>query len=251
MKTIILIALAFVAFNFSFAQKRVNKEIKTQITDSDTPGKKKIRIEKNINGKVEVTEEEIDANDLKNNKKIIIIKDSLVDGDNNEDVRVIINEKQGDGFTWQEDNDNIDGNVRVYTRKGRNNKSGLSRELEYEMERLHDRMADLPAKIRGSRPFEFDDHVMRIADNTTVRSLDIYTNKPDIETLNVKFYAPQEGDVTITVLNLKGEIIAKTEAKNFVGEYVGQLKLKTPVKGTYVVIVAQGEEGITKKIRIE
>jgi hypothetical protein len=49
------------------------------------------------------------------------------------------------------------------------------------------------------------------------------------------------------VLNLKGEVIAKSESKNFQGEYVGQLKLNKKDIGTFVVLVSQGEDGATKK----
>ncbi len=84
-----------------------------------------------------------------------------------------------------------------------------------------------------------------------IRSVDVFTNKPETNVLNIRFFAPKAGDVNITVLDLQGNVKAKEAAKNFEGEYVGQIKLGKGAKGTYFVIVSQGEDGISRKVKID
>lgn len=260
MKKVILLGLLVSTFGFVNAQNEQKKEIKTQveIMESSTPGKKRVRIEKSINGKVEITEKEIDAKDIENGQSLSFlegIQDTLIhDIKGEKQVRVIIKENDDRDFEWEEDGDGDSPRwygSRDYARSRKENYNRRRGDFEFEMERLHDKMADLPNKLKGARLYELDDHIFKFNDNATIRSLDVFSNRPETDVLNVRFYAPSEGDVSITVLDLKGNLEAKTSAKNFKGEYVGQLKLKKGAKGTYVVIVAQGEDGQTKKIKID
>ncbi|MCP9761647.1 T9SS type A sorting domain-containing protein [Lacihabitans soyangensis] len=254
MKKVIMMGFASLMFLGAMAQnKEVRKEIKTEVMDSDKPGKKKVRIEKNINGKVEITEKEIDFKEGDSN--VMILDEQLdtviVDKKGGEKrVKVIVSDDGDDDFEWSEDEDIYVGRGRSGQRNGYFPK-GRMKEFHFEMDRLSDHLADIPYKFRTFDSEVFDDRLKKVMEPTTIRSVDVFTNKPETNVLNIKFYAPKAGDVNITVLDLQGNVKAKEEAKNFEGEYVGQIKLGKGAKGTYFVIVSQGEDGISRKVKID
>ena len=254
MKKVIFLGLASFAFLGAFAQKEIKKEIKTEVKDSDTPGKKIIRIEKNINGKVEITEKEIDAKDIKNgNSNIMILENNLdtviVDKKHDKQVKVIIKNDGDEDFEWSEEDDMRLGDRHVKIRKSF--PGDKMQEFNFEFDRLSNQLAEIPMKFKSMKPFEFDDRVIKVMEPSTVRSLDVFTNRPETNVLNIRFFAPKTGDVNITVLDLQGNVKAKEEAKNFEGEYVGQIKLGKGMKGTFFVIVSQGEDGVSRKVKID
>ncbi|MCP1383350.1 T9SS type A sorting domain-containing protein [Runella salmonicolor] len=85
----------------------------------------------------------------------------------------------------------------------------------------------------------------------SIRGLEAFPNNPDKNELNLRFYAPNKGDVTITVTDTKGKQVSRKEVKDFSGDYVGQLELGKNAKGTYFVNVVQNEDGAVKRIVIE
>ncbi len=85
----------------------------------------------------------------------------------------------------------------------------------------------------------------------SIRGLEAFPNNPEKDELNIRFYAPNKGDVTITVTDTKGKQIAKKEVKDFSGDYVGQLELGKNAKGTYFISVVQNEDGTVKRIVVE
>jgi hypothetical protein len=259
MKKLVCVMLVLGSVYAVQAQKKeIKKEIKTEVTDSETPGKVKVRIEKNINGKVEVIEKEVDKGDGQTSMMIIDENlDSLIEGEEGKqkviikkrrggekDVEVIIDDEED--FEWMEEGSGYP----QARRKSFNFDNGM-RQFNFEMERLHDRMADIPYKLRGAKLYEFDDRILKINEEATVKSVDVFTNRPETNILNIRFYAPKEGDVNITVLDLAGKVVAKEDAKKFKGEYVGQIKLNKGAKGTYFVLISQGEDGVTRKVRID
>lgn len=253
MKKLTVLALFALLGNLAIAQKKeILREIKTEITDSETPGKKKVRIEKKVNGKVNIIELEIDAKDLKDGKEINFIdgfEDSTINGDKK--VKVIIKNGDDEHFKFEEELNHSRGNnhVRIYSNRDREFSGG--RNGEFEMRRLQDRLADIPFKLKTMKPFEWDNTILGNDSKATIKSLDVFSNKPETDILNIRFLAPNEGDVNITVLDIKGNVVAKSELKKFTGEYVGQLKLKKDSKGAFFVIVAQGEDAMSKKIKID
>jgi hypothetical protein len=254
MKKIIIILVGLLFINYVDVQgqskKEVTKEIKTEIKDSDKPGMKKIRIEKNINGKKEIIEKEIEMGEDFEIEDFSFESDSLMDG--NGKAKIIM--KKNNEFTWEEDEyfgKKNNKNPRIYGfRKYDDSFSRIGRDLDFEMDRLLDRIDEIPHKLPKEKFYRFDNLLLNQNDNQTIKSLEVFTNRPETEILNIKFYAPYEGDVNVLILNLKGEVIAKSESKNFQGEYVGQLKLNKKDKGTFVVLVSQGEDGATKKVTI-
>ena len=254
MKKVIMMGFASLIFLGAVAQnKEVRKEIKTEVMDSDKPGKKKVRIEKNINGKVEITEKEIDFKEGDSN--VMILDEQLdtviVDKKGGEKrVTVTINDEGDENFEWSEDEDVYVGRGRNAQKYGNFPKGGM-KEFHFEMDRLSDHLAEIPYKFRTFDSEVFDDRLKKVMEPTTIRSVDVFTNKPETNVLNIRFFAPKSGDVNITVLDLQGNVKAKEEAKNFEGEYVGQIKLGKGAKGTYFVIVSQGEDGISRKVKID
>lgn len=85
----------------------------------------------------------------------------------------------------------------------------------------------------------------------TIRGLEAFPNNPEKDELNVRFYAPNKGDVTITVTDTKGKQVSKKEIKDFSGDYIGQLDLHKNSKGIYFISVIQNEDGAVKRIVVE
>ena len=86
---------------------------------------------------------------------------------------------------------------------------------------------------------------------SSVRGLEAYPNNPDKNELNLRFYAPNKGDVRISVTDTKGKQVASKEVKDFSGDFVGQIDLGKNPKGTYFITVTQNEDGAVKRILIE
>lgn len=93
--------------------------------------------------------------------------------------------------------------------------------------------------------FDFDGS----ASGKTVRGLSVYPNNPKTEILNLRFSSQQKGDVNIKVMDLKGNVIAKDEIKDFSGDYVGQINIGKQ-KGVVFVMVTQGEDGTVKRVSL-
>jgi hypothetical protein len=256
MKKIVIMGLVSIASLSAFAQKKeIKKEIKTEVTDSDKPGKKKIRIEENVNGKVTITEKEIDIKDMKEGDVNISILDDNLDTLINDHkgqkrVKVIVKDENDEDFEWYEE-DSDRGAMDKHVRIRKSFPNDKFQEFNFDFDRLHEQLADIPNRFRGMRPYEFDDRIMKAMEPSTIRGLDVFTNRPETNVLNIRFFAPKSGDVNITVLDLQGDVKAKESAKNFEGEYVGQIKLNKSIKGTFFVIVSQGEDGISRKVKID
>jgi hypothetical protein len=90
-----------------------------------------------------------------------------------------------------------------------------------------------------------------INESKTVKALKIYPNKPFDNKLNLKFHAPQKGDVNVIVTDINGKEIGSQKFKDFQGDFMGQVDLKKNVKGTIFVTVTQGEDGTAKRVLIE
>jgi hypothetical protein len=252
MKKILLLSFASCMFLGAMAQKEVRKEIKTEVFDSDKPGKKIVRIEKNINGKVELTEKEIDMKD--GDTQVMILdqqSDTLILNQNRGNkATFIIKSKDNEDFEWYEEGDDMpDEEIKFKARKSLPNSKRQA--FNIEMDKLSDHLTEIPNRVRSIKPDFFDNKVMKGLEPSTVRGLDVFTNKPETNVLNIRFFAPKEGDINITVLDLQGNIKAKEETKNFQGEYVGQVKLSKNLKGTFFIIVSQGEDGVTRKVKID
>ena len=262
LKVSVLSLLAIVPF-LSFSQGKKDKI--------------RIRIEQEINGETKVNEKIIDASAMSDGQKEDMIQkfqDSVmaqnkgkvqgmkIEVENESDVRK--GEKRVER-NYNYNNDNGDEeivirkkpHVKIYRRNG-NGKDGMeifdgeefSRELNGNMESLRDNLKEMGKDLKFEYRtipdgFFFNDNGGSSA--KTVRDVEVFSNNPKTEILNVRFNAPQKGDVSIKVMDVKGNIVAKEEIKDFSGEYVGQINIGKQ-KGTIFVMITQGEDGTVKRV---
>lgn len=272
-KTSLLASLSLVSV-FSFAQDKKEKKDKLRI-----------KVEQEIDGKNKVYEKTIDASNLSAKERDEIIQkyqDSLMVANKGKSHRIKIEvedessredhfsrKREGDrlderriereeSYVFDDDNDShviIKGRpkVRVYRRGGGDGEEFESddfmKEFRWEMDGLKDNLKtlgkDFKMDFRTFDPFDSG------ASSKTIKGLDAFPNKPNTETLNVRFNAPEKGNVTIKVLDVKGNTVATEELKDFSGDYIGQLKLGKTPKGTLFVMVSQGEDAAMKRLVLE
>jgi hypothetical protein len=118
-------------------------------------------------------------------------------------------------------------------------------EMEPSLRKFSDEMEPQLRKLEHGDFFNFEGGNMS---SKTVKSLNAFPNKPNNNKLNIRFVAPEKGDVTVTVTDIKGKEIGRTKIADFTGEYIGQVDLKGEVKGTVFVTVVQGEDGTVKRV---
>ena len=107
-------------------------------------------------------------------------------------------------------------------------------------------MKDFKFKLDGDmKDFDFTN------ESKTVKALKIYPNKPFDNKLNLKFYAPEKGDVSVIVTDISGKEVGSQKFKDFQGDFMGQVDLKKNVKGTLFVTVTQGQDGTAKRVLVE
>lgn len=85
----------------------------------------------------------------------------------------------------------------------------------------------------------------------TIQSLSGKQNQPFNGKLNVRFNAPQKGNVTIAVSDVNGKEIATESVKDFQGDYLGQIDLKKAAAGVYFLRVTQGNDGAVRRVEIK
>lgn len=226
MVVLALVSLVAIDTQAQKEKKSVKKYKIEEKVSPDNPGKKIIKIEKEIDGKVEVIEKEVDIKaprariysfDSSGNFET----DTLRDGE-----RVL---KYGDGFSWEEDFPRLSDRYRRSFDT-----------FKFNLEDLGDRL---------NRDFQGFNGNFAFAEGFS--NVSVFTNKPATHILNLRFKSSEAGPVTISVVNLQGDLVLKESVKDFTGEYMGQLNLKEGTKGTFFVIIAQGEKGISRKVKVE
>jgi hypothetical protein len=85
----------------------------------------------------------------------------------------------------------------------------------------------------------------------TIKGLFANPNNPFNGKLNVRFNAPQKGDVLISVTDVNGKEIASESVKNFEGKYLGQVDLKKANSGIYFVRVVQNGDGMVIRVEVK
>jgi hypothetical protein len=85
----------------------------------------------------------------------------------------------------------------------------------------------------------------------TIHGLISYPNKPFNGKLNVRFKAPEKGNVTISVTDVNGKEIASEQIKDFSGLYLGQIDLKKSGSGVYFVRVTQSNDGVVRRVQVD
>ncbi|MBA4850714.1 T9SS type A sorting domain-containing protein [Emticicia sp. BO119] len=171
------------------------------------------------------------------------------------------NGNNNERFEFRHDNEDIviDGKprVRVFRRDGKNDDFNEDLNFDLDMkdfdldmkglnESLNKMGKDLQFNLRDMPDvFAFDNS----SSSKTVRGLSVYPNNPKTDVLNIRFSSQEKGDVSIKVMDLKGNVVAKDEIKDFSGEYVGQINIGKQ-KGVVFVMVTQGEDGTVKRVTL-
>lgn len=262
--------LLFAAPMVSFAQEKKEKV--------------RIRIEQEVDGKTTISEKIINSSGLSSSQKDEMIekfKDSVlalnkgkaqgvkieIDNDSNSNINIERNDGKKIVRRYEfNDGDNHNGNedivikrgpkVRVYKKDGKGeiesfDSDDFTHEFHGNMESLRDNMKQMGKDLK----FEFrsiPDNIMMFdggsSASKTIKNVEVFPNNPKTEILNVRFNAPQKGDVSVKVLDVKGNVIAKEEIKDFSGEYVGQINIGKQKSGTVFVMITQGEDGNVKRV---
>lgn len=243
----------------------------------------RIRIEQEVDGKLTISEKIFNASGLSSSERESMIekfKDSVlalnkgkaqgvkieVDNGSNSNINIDRNDGKKIVRRYEFNDSNGGGNedivikrgpkVRVYKRDGKGeteffNGEDFSHEFNGNMESLRENMKQMGKDLK----FEFrsiPDNIMMFdggsSGSKTIKGVEVFPNNPKTEILNVRFNAPQKGDVSIKVLDVKGNVIAKEEIKDFSGEYVGQINIGKQKSGTVFVMITQGEDGNVKRV---
>lgn len=164
-------------------------------------------------------------------------------------------------LSWQDDGRNF----RFDTRELQSNMRQMQKELEPKMRQLQKEMEPKLRELRreikpglnalqqslGNIGDRYGDAWSKdFGQSSTVRGLNAYANNPDNGMLNLRFSAPEQGDVTITVADTQGKEVGKKTIKDFSGEFVGQIELKKNTKGSLFVTVVQNEDGAMRKVTV-
>jgi Secretion system C-terminal sorting domain len=279
MKNIITTALMLTLGMSAMAQKSISQNI------DEKDGKLRIHVESSENGKKEVFERNYDVKGMSQDDKDKLINrvtDSLwtasgnekgsrnqirIKVDRNEDRRMdsdddvpfSLNSPQGktkkkirvykDGKQIEKDieGDGDDDLTIFFKDFGKDMEKQFKNFDEKKMfSSIEPMMKDFKFKFDGDmKDFDF------LNESKTVKALKIYPNKPFDNKLNLKFHAPEKGDVNVIVTDLNGKEVGSQKFKDFQGDFMGQVDLKKNVKGTVFVTVTQGEDGTAKRVVIE
>ena len=220
-----------------------------------------IRVETKDNGRIKIMEKTIDTAGMSEEEKERLVEQTQNDmlkelkGDEeNIQVEIAIEDKISNDDIIRMDRHEGPSRMEIYKKR---RKGSDEENFEWNMERFGEQMKqfgeEFPQHIEREMPqvYAWSDNFFRQLAPSTIRSLDVFPNKPQQDVINVRFFAPEEGDVTITLLDVKGNTVAQETEKAFKGEYVGQLQLKKSVKGTFFVLVSQGEDAQSRKIILE
>jgi hypothetical protein len=270
MKKILALVLGLLTWG-AMAQKTVKQQISS---DND---KLTIHVETDINGKKEVYNRTINTKNMspeQRHKLIDSFADSVSTGaKKNERIRIKIdtdkpNKQHNNTDSTEPELEDIDIDIDLggadYDFKDlEQNLGNMSKTLKFKFDEFAPKLEklgmsigsdmeawarDLEKKIKEGN-YSFD--MGGSGNSKTIRNLTAYPNKPANGRLNVKFFAAEKTNVTITVTDLNGKVIGSEKLPEFSGDYIGQIELKGSPKGTLFVTVAQGDDGAVKRIVLE
>ncbi|MBC7407814.1 MAG: T9SS type A sorting domain-containing protein [Arcicella sp.] len=273
MKNIITTALLLALGMSAMAQKSISQNIE------DKNGKMTIHIESLENGKKAVFDKSYNVegmNDAEKEKLISRVTDSLWTASGNGESKQfkIKIDKSGEGSSINSDEDRSSSlnspqgkrkqKVEIY-KDGKKNEDGnddltiffkdFGDDMEkkfknFDQKKMFSSIEPMMQDFKGNFNIDMKDFDF-INESKTVKALKIYPNKPFDNKLNLKFHAPEKGDINVIVTDINGKEIGSQKFKDFQGDFMGQVDLKKNVKGTIFVTVTQGEDGTVKRVVIE
>jgi hypothetical protein len=215
-------------------EKLINRVTDSLWTSSGDGDRKqfKIKIDRNENRHIDSDDDDrpfsLNSPQGKKRKRVEIYKDGKkiekdLDGDNHDDLTIFFKDFGND----------MEKKFKNFDHK----------EMFSSIEPM---VKDFRFKFNGDmKDFDF------MNESKTVKALKIYPNKPFDNKLNLKFHAPEKGDVNVIVTDINGKEVGSQKFKDFQGDFMGQVDLKKNVKGTVFVTVTQGEDGTAKRVVIE
>lgn len=228
----------------------------------------RVRITEEKDGKTETFERSYQYSGLTDSEreaKVKTIVDSLQAknaGATNRRLSVVVEEGEGQPVDIQV-NDEISSSpnnnkIHIYQYNDRSGASAdrmkrVEKDMKLKMEKTDSQFKNWGQQFKYDFNEAWRGSVFDNPNNrpSSVRNLNAYPNNPDKNELNIRFYTPTKGDVSVIVTDTKGKQIAKKDLKDFSGDYVGQIDLGKNTKGTYFVTVTQNEDGAVKRIVIE
>lgn len=283
MKNIITTAFMLTIGMSAMAQKNISQNIE------EKNGQLNIHIESSENGKKEVFDRSYNVtgmNEAEKEKLINRISDSLLTASGNgerKQIRIKVDrnhDRRNDDM--RPDNDDDDRPFSLNSPQGKKKKrveiykdgKRIEKDLDgdgnddmtiffkdfgKDMEKRfkdfdHKEMFSSIEPMVKNFKFKFDGDMKDfdfLNESKTIKALKIYPNKPFDNKLNLKFYAPEKGDVSVTVTDINGKEVGSQKIKDFQGDFMGQVDLKKNVKGTVFVTVIQKEDGTSKRVVVE
>lgn len=254
----------------------ISSEVAAQSKDEKKKTNIRVKVVEKKDGKTQVVERTYEIDPMsEGDQKVFVDKvlDSLgvnesgqkqisimVDGDGDDDVRIQDRRRVETRSRTEADRDrgNADRDRDRMTWSWRDN----DHEFHFDTDEIQDQVRRLEREIKPRvEVFRRDMEQMgdrmgtvwsnEIMQAGTVRGLNAYTNNPDNGVLNLRFSAPEKGDVTVTVTDTQGKEVGKKVIKDFSGEFVGQVDLKKNTKGTLFVAVVQNEDGAVRRVTIK
>ena len=131
-------------------------------------------------------------------------------------------------------------NVMIF--RGEGGPEGLRKEFNIE---LDGPKAGPGMRMKGLKK------LMQEKGSKTIQGLSGKQNQPFNGKLNVRFHAPEKGNVTIAVTDVNGKEIATESVKDFQGDYLGQIDLKKASAGIYFLRVTQGNDGAVRRVEVK
>ncbi len=279
MKNIITTALMLTFGMSAMAQKSISQNI------NENNGKMTIHIESSENGKKEVFDKSFNVEGMSDSEKdrlISRITDSLsnssgegrnkqfkikidrydnrqTDSDDDSDRPFSLNSPQGkskkkiqiyrDGKRIEKDLDgDRNDDLTIFFKDFGNDMEKKFK--NFDEKKMLSSIEPMMKNFHGNFNIDMKDFDF-LNESKTVKALKIYPNKPFDNKLNVKFHAPEKGDVNVIVTDINGKEVGSQKFKDFQGDFMGQVDLKKNVKGTIFVTVTQGEDGTSKRVVIE
>ena len=277
MKNIITTALMLTLGMSAIAQKSISQNIE------DKNGKMTIHIESSENGKKEVFDKSYNVegmNDAEKEKLISRVTDSLwtASGDGERKQFRIKIDKHGEGASVHSDDDrsfslnsprgkkkqrveiykdgkriekDLDGDGDDLTIFFKDFGNDMEKKFKnFDHKKMFSSIEPMMKDFKGNFNIDMKDFDF-MNESKTVKALKIYPNKPFDNKLNLKFHAPEKGDINVIVTDINGKEIGSQKFKDFQGDFMGQVDLKKNIKGTVFVTVTQGEDGTVKRVVIE
>lgn len=194
------------------------------------------------NGKEQITEEEFERPIGSSTERKYFEPKDLKDSTFSKEkkVTIIVDDSPNSNRDY-DSNESIEKDTRIYRyKKPSFNKEEIKRKSQNVLD-------EIPYQIQ-----KIDEYVIGVFDDKktypSIRDLSVFENNPRSETMNIKFRTAKKEKITLTLVDIYGKQISQETITDFSGDYFGQIKISKALKGSFILIVAQGEDAETERI---